>query len=67
MFSKLEFQNLLIYENISNFVQVQGQENLQTQQLILIYTEVYITCMLGRTYFVERSIHLIEEHWLLII
>ena len=49
MFSKLEFQNLLRYENISNFVQVQGQENLQTQQLILIYTEVYITCMLGRT------------------
>ena len=62
MFSKLQFQNLLIYENISNFVQVQGQENLQTQQLILIYIEVYITCMLGRTYFVERSIHLIEEH-----
>ena len=29
MFSKLQFQNLLIYENISNFVQVQGQENLQ--------------------------------------
>ena len=25
------------------------------------------TCILGRTYFVERSIHLIEEHWLLII
>ena len=32
-------------------------------------TEVYgtyiiliITCILGRTYFVERSIHLIEEH-----
>ena len=22
---------------------------------------------MGRTYFVERSIHLIEEHWLLII
>ena len=42
MLSKLQFQNLLIYENISNFVQVQGQENLQTQQLILIYTEVYI-------------------------
>ena len=29
MFSKLQFQNLLIYENNSNFVQVQGQENLQ--------------------------------------
>ena len=25
------------------------------------------TCILGRTYFVERSIHFIEEHWLLII
>ena len=25
------------------------------------------TCILGRTYFVERSINLIEEHWLLII
>ena len=29
--------------------------------------EVHYTCILGRTYLVERSIHLIEEHWLLII
>ena len=29
---------------------------------------IYInTCIVGRTYFVERSIHLIEENWLLII
>ena len=29
---------------------------------------IYInTCILGRTYFVERSIHLFEEHWPLII
>ena len=26
-----------------------------------------LTCILGRTYSVERSIHLIEEHWLLIV
>ena len=31
-----------------------------------IYIYIY-TCILGRTYSVERSIHLIEEHWLLII
>ena len=24
-------------------------------------------CILGRTYFVERSIHSVEEHWLLVI
>ena len=30
-----------------------------------IHTYIH-TCILGRTYFVERSIHLIEEHWLLI-
>ena len=29
--------------------------------------EVHYTCILGRTYLVERSIHLIEEHLLLII
>ena len=33
----------------------------------LCCTEVCYSCILGRTYFVERSIHLIEEHWLLII
>ena len=31
------------------------------------YTTMRLTCILGRTYFVERSIHLIDEHWLLII
>ena len=30
-----------------------------------IHTYIH-TCILGRTYFVECSIHLIEEHWLLI-
>ena len=31
-----------------------------------IYIYIYInTCILGRTHSVERSIHLIEEHWLL--
>ena len=38
---------------------------------IYIYIYIYIlhinTCILGITYFVERSIHLIEEHLLLII
>ena len=35
--------------------------------VIYIYIYIYInTCILGRTYSVERSIHLIEEHWLLI-
>ena len=35
---------------------------------VILYISMYInTCILGRTYFVERSIHLIEEHWLLII
>ena len=33
----------------------------------LRYMKVHYTCILGRTYFVERLIHLIEEHWLLII
>ena len=33
-----------------------------------MYVCMYVnTCILGRTYSVERSIHLIEEHWLLII
>ena len=35
---------------------------------VILYISMYInTCILGRTYFIERSIHLIEEHWLLII
>ena len=35
---------------------------------VILYISTYInTCILGRTYLVERSIHLIEEHWLLII
>ena len=33
-----------------------------------MYVCMYVnTCILGRTYFLECSIHLIEEHWLLII
>ena len=33
-----------------------------------LYISIYLnTCILGRTYFVERSIQLIEEHRLLII
>ena len=41
---------------------------------IYIYIHTYIytrstqnTCILGRTHFVERSIHLIDEHWVLTI
>ena len=31
--------------------------------LAIVYIYIYInTCILGRTYSVERSIHLIEEH-----
>ena len=40
---------------------------LLTCMNIIKYACIRPTCILGRTYFVERSIHLIEEHWLLII
>ena len=45
-----------------------------TETLFMIHTYIHTyintyihTCILSRTYFVERSIHLVEEHWLLII
>ena len=47
MFSKLQFQSLLIYENISTFYAKASPppplpQTSKTQQLILIYTEVFI-------------------------
>ena len=43
MFSKLQFHNLLIYENISNFVQVQSLENLQNTTVnINLYKSLYL-------------------------
>ena len=44
------------------------QRVLMTRESIYsIYIYIYInTCILGRTYSVERSIHLIEEHYIYI-
>ena len=43
MFSKLQFHNLLIYENISNFLQVQSLENLQNTTVnINLYKSLYL-------------------------
>ena len=43
MFSKLQFHNLLIYENISNFVQVQSLENLQNTTVnVNLYKSLYL-------------------------
>ena len=40
-----------------------AKEEIKGLYLGSAYLHTYIhTCILGRTYFVERSIHLIEEH-----
>ena len=49
---------------------LKGHASIELKLLIIItsYIQNYInTCIVGITYFVERSIYLIEEHWLLII
>ena len=44
---------------------LKGYASIELKVLIhVLYTKLYNTCILGRMYFVERSIHLIEEHWL---
>ena len=48
----------LFWEKVA-FLFFQGRE----MSRVYIYIYIYInTCILGRTYSVERSIHLIEEH-----
>ena len=43
------------------FVQlkIRAENWLKIRMCVCVYVN---TCILGRTYFVERSIHLIEEH-----
>ena len=42
---------------------LKGYASIELKVLIhVLYTKLYNTCILGRMYFVERSIHLIEEH-----
>ena len=53
---------------LSIYLYISLYENLLENGGIYIYIYIYIyTCILGRTYFVERSIHLIEEYRLPII
>ena len=61
---KLLIKNKLFLRILAKKITAQGFH--LTCPKIILHTYIH-TCILGRMYFVERSIHLIEELWLLII
>ena len=67
---KLLIKRYIIPKDSGQKIYAQGRKkknsSLHFQKSSCIDTYIH-TCILGRMYFVERSIHLIEEHWLLII